>query len=211
MSSSNPALAEPDQRSNLSQSKTIPHGTPSGYSRHKCRCSECVESHSAYHAACRARTVESRAAKGKAYYEANREARAAQTRRNYALKAEAKRLDARERYQKNAAARSAVAVAWAKSSPEKRQAHRSKRKALARNAGVFSFTGRDWERLRNRFDNRCAYCFERKPLTQDHVVAIVRGGSHSIGNILPCCMSCNASKGAKTLTEWRHFILAKSF
>lgn len=37
----------------------------------------------------------------------------------------------------------------------------------------------------------------------DHVVPLSRGGRHSIGNILPACESCNLSKHASYLVEWR--------
>ena len=35
------------------------------------------------------------------------------------------------------------------------------------------------------------------------IMPIIRGGRHSIGNLLPACGSCNSSKGAKLLVEWR--------
>lgn len=47
------------------------------------------------------------------------------------------------------------------------------------------------------FQNRCAYCQERfDELTRDHVIPLLKGGSHSIENIVPACQSCNSRKGA---------------
>lgn len=55
----------------------------------------------------------------------------------------------------------------------------------------------------------------RRPLAQDcaechspgehvdHIVAISRGGSHSIGNLQMLCASCNWNKNDLTLVEWR--------
>ncbi len=54
-----------------------------------------------------------------------------------------------------------------------------------------------WEALKASYRYRCAYCHQRKLLTQDHVVPIVKGGWHVIENIVPACRSCNSSKGAK--------------
>jgi len=37
----------------------------------------------------------------------------------------------------------------------------------------------------------------------DHVVPLIRGGRHSVGNIIPACRSCNSSKGGKFIIEWK--------
>jgi 5-methylcytosine-specific restriction endonuclease McrA len=49
----------------------------------------------------------------------------------------------------------------------------------------------------------CAYC-PRPATTVDHLIPLVRGGTNHEGNLTPACRSCNASKGAKTVAEWRH-------
>ncbi len=53
----------------------------------------------------------------------------------------------------------------------------------------------------------CAYCGV-KAQTWDHVYATVRdthfsGFGHRLGNLLPCCKSCNSSKGNK---DWDRFL-----
>ena len=51
----------------------------------------------------------------------------------------------------------------------------------------------------------CPYCgqnFERRDKTLDHVIALARGGKHSVRNALICCRSCNARKQAKELAQW---------
>lgn len=35
-------------------------------------------------------------------------------------------------------------------------------------------------------------------LTEDHRIPLSRGGTDWIANIVPCCLSCNCSKGNKT-------------
>jgi 5-methylcytosine-specific restriction endonuclease McrA len=53
----------------------------------------------------------------------------------------------------------------------------------------------------------CNYCFglipNGKVPTIDHVVPLARGGAHSPSNLVAACLSCNVSKGAKLLTEWK--------
>ena len=56
-------------------------------------------------------------------------------------------------------------------------------------------------------DLMCAYC-GNKAQTWDHVYATVRdthfsGFGHRLGNLLPCCKSCNSSKGNK---DWERFL-----
>lgn len=77
----------------------------------------------------------------------------------------------------------------------------------ARRAGAetFNFTEKDWQRLINRYEGRCAYCAELiiGKIHKEHVIPLSRGGRHSLGNILPACGSCNFSKGPLFLMEWR--------
>lgn len=53
----------------------------------------------------------------------------------------------------------------------------------------------------------CCYCNEpfgrSVKRTLDHIVPLSRGGAHSLGNAAICCETCNSSKGAKLLSEWR--------
>lgn len=81
--------------------------------------------------------------------------------------------------------------------------HGHKRRILLKAQDHRLVTERDWRRLCARYFNRCAYCAEAKPLTMDHIVPVVRGGRHSIGNLLPACRSCNARKRTRLIVEWR--------
>lgn len=112
----------------------------------------------------------------------------------------------RARYSRERDARIAWAVDYSRRNPEKAQLAKRKRRARIRSHDVLHLTSRDWLRLRRRYDDRCAYCRRSIPLTIDHVVPITRGGRHAIGNILPACMSCNASKGNRLLVEWYRWL-----
>ncbi len=80
------------------------------------------------------------------------------------------------------------------------------RRARQRNLPAFKVSEREWRRLCQRYDNRCAYCGERNPLQREHVIPISRGGQHSIGNLLPACKLCNLAKGTKLLAELKYRI-----
>lgn len=55
----------------------------------------------------------------------------------------------------------------------------------------------------------CFYCQDTGRITIDHIVPLSRGGRHSIGNLLPACVSCNSSKRQRFITEWKKAKSAK--
>jgi len=83
----------------------------------------------------------------------------------------------------------------------------ARRRARKYGNGVYLVTERDRRRALERYRHACAICesrfTEQSPLEWDHVVPIARGGSHSIGNLLPLCERCNRNKSARFITEWR--------
>jgi 5-methylcytosine-specific restriction endonuclease McrA len=80
--------------------------------------------------------------------------------------------------------------------PKYQAANRNNRRTRrARMKGVFAdLTTEQWREIKASYNQRCAYCHERKPLTQDHVIPISKGGPHSAWNIVPACRSCNSRK-----------------
>lgn len=71
-----------------------------------------------------------------------------------------------------------------------------------------SFTRLQWKDCKEYFKNtsghiECAYCSkEMKNATQDHFIAVSKGGSYTVNNILPVCLNCNSSKGNADFLEW---------
>ena len=61
----------------------------------------------------------------------------------------------------------------------------------------------EWTSLLNRHGGGCAYCGSKDKIEMDHVVPLSKGGRHAIGNLLPACFSCNRSKRARFLSEWK--------
>lgn len=59
-----------------------------------------------------------------------------------------------------------------------------------------------WKTVLEEFDYQCAYCGETSDLEQDHAVPFSDNGTYEIGNIVPACRRCNASKGNKELFAW---------
>lgn len=112
----------------------------------------------------------------------------------------------RARYEAEAEHRRAYAMEYLRENPERMRAIRRRRKGQLR-AEALRFTERDWERLKARYRYCCAYCGRRDELHREHVVPLARGGRHSIGNILPACPSCNGSKKARLLSDWRYRVL----
>lgn len=107
---------------------------------------------------------------------------------------------------------------WQRQNPERLAAYNRKwrtsnrvaaslnvRRCFARKRGAETcvFTKNDWLRMQRRFDFKCFYCGEVKPLTQDHLIPLARGGRHSIGNLVPACQQCNSSKNDRLLVEWK--------
>lgn len=66
----------------------------------------------------------------------------------------------------------------------------------ARMLGVeHTLTLDEWLMICEQFGQRCAYCGKIKPLEQDHVIPLSKGGPHTRENVVPACKPCNASKG----------------
>lgn len=97
-----------------------------------------------------------------------------------------------------------AARAWRAANAEKHRLYQAaRRERKLANPGSVGVTERDWLRLVARYRNCCAYCGERPAkLCMDHVIPLLRGGRHAIGNILPSCRPCNSSKNATFLVEW---------
>ena len=55
-------------------------------------------------------------------------------------------------------------------------------------------TLREWNELKERFDNKCVFCGASNQLTRDHIIPISKGGNSFIENIQPLCRSCNSKK-----------------
>ncbi len=114
------------------------------------------------------------------------------------LRSETKKADqrarARDYYWRNHKKSRLRVRKWKKQNPglvsQQRYRRRVRRESLPN-----TLTSEEWAAIKTAYRHRCAYCGRRKQLTMDHIVAVSKGGHHSAGNIIPACLSCNASKG----------------
>lgn len=56
-----------------------------------------------------------------------------------------------------------------------------------------------WDNILEFYGNVCLCCGTREDLTQDHIVPLSKGGTHSYDNVQPLCGHCNYSKNSKTI------------
>lgn len=95
--------------------------------------------------------------------------------------------------------------AWAKANPEAARLRNAARRARKKNAPG-SHTKQEWLDRLAEFNYHCAYCLlpfsDERPPTQDHMIPLVRGGTHNISNIIPACLSCNSQKRTSTPVEF---------
>jgi 5-methylcytosine-specific restriction endonuclease McrA len=90
---------------------------------------------------------------------------------------------------------------WTQNNKTKVTGYGHKRRARLYQNGIYYVTDKDLRRIMN---SACAHCNTTKNITLDHIIPISRGGQHSVGNLQPLCRSCNSSKNAKLLVEWRN-------
>ncbi len=119
------------------------------------------------------------------------------------------RRDARERRQAFRQAHPELAAEmdrrWHRANRVKQRLYSEARRfRKVNNPGSVGVSERDWLRMVTIYGGCCAYCGGQfDDLHMDHVIPLVRGGRHAIGNVVPACSSCNFSKNARLLADWR--------
>jgi 5-methylcytosine-specific restriction endonuclease McrA len=92
-----------------------------------------------------------------------------------------------------------VAKNYRSANPEAGRLKASRRRAKKVANGVFLIKQSEAQKL---LSMPCFYCGAGSEHL-DHVIPIAKGGRHSIGNLVQSCQTCNLSKNAKTIMEWR--------
>lgn len=78
---------------------------------------------------------------------------------------------------------------------------REKAKRLS-NVRRFKILPEELEEFKAMYGQDCFYCGKEDSNTVDHLTPRSRGGEDRLYNLVPCCMSCNSSKGNRTPEEW---------
>jgi 5-methylcytosine-specific restriction endonuclease McrA len=138
--------------------------------------------------------------KAKAYREANKEKLTEQSKAWRVANKEKIAQDNKAWRAANPERKKANDDAWWRANPEKVKARNSARRARKKAASIYLVTDKD---IRAIMSKPCAYCGKQSEHL-DHVVPLYRGGTHSIGNLVAACATCNLSKGKKLLSEWRY-------
>lgn len=85
-------------------------------------------------------------------------------------------------------------------------AHQHKRRAEKRNTEVNLKGIKRWmSQVRSLPFMRCHWCGTKvhgRQIHFDHVVALSRGGGHTIGNLCCSCQDCNRSKSSRLISDW---------
>lgn len=193
--------------SDMSQYKTCPKCRQSksllDFHKHKTNHdglrSRCKPCHSADTELWRINNLEKANAARKQWAENNKE-KSAEIKRNY-WKNNPKKIAASSRkwQQANKAHVKAVADEWTRNNRHLVNERASRRRAKMKQNPIYYVLPRDLKRL---YSLSCHYCKSKESIELDHVVSVDYGGAHGIGNFLPSCRSCNASKGEKTIMEW---------
>ena len=70
--------------------------------------------------------------------------------------------------------------------------------------GSESFNEKDWEKTKDYFSQKCAYCGAKTDLLIEHAIPINKDklGEHRLGNLVPSCKSCNSKKGGLDFREF---------
>lgn len=97
--------------------------------------------------------------------------------------------------------------AWRAANLDRFNENARRRTARKRGNGVYKTAKNEIRRL---YQQPCLYCGSRENITLDHVIPLARGGTHSIGNLVPACRPCNVSKHTKTIMEWRVWKMRKA-
>jgi 5-methylcytosine-specific restriction endonuclease McrA len=121
----------------------------------------------------------------------------------YQRTAEQCKLQAIENYHKNIERERERSRQWRANNPEARALQHLRRKARLACCDHRRVTPGEWLAVVRHYGDCCAYCGARGKVVRDHVIPIVRGGRHAIGNLLPACVTCNSSKSGLLLIEWR--------
>ena len=79
--------------------------------------------------------------------------------------------------------------------PEMRRERKRRHAVRKLQAPVNDLTAAQWKAIKEHYGYRCVYCGKKTAiLSQDHLTPLSKGGSHTVSNVVPACMTCNRQK-----------------
>lgn len=100
-------------------------------------------------------------------------------------------------------------VKFSKTDAGRELAHVGRQRRLAKERQAHddgTVTRKSWRAMVLHYRHHCLRCglkHKFRQLSMDHVLPISRGGAHTIKNLQPLCLSCNAKKGNKIAWDYR--------
>lgn len=92
---------------------------------------------------------------------------------------------------------------WEQANPEARRQKLLRYRAKLASNEVRTILPKE---MRALYLQSCFFCASNNQIEADHIIPLARGGRHAIGNLLPLCRNCNASKSNKTIMEYRMWL-----
>lgn len=141
---------------------------------------------------------------------AHREENRVKARARYAANRDRIKAQANAYHHAHKSEANARTKAWHKAHPLESAAAKShskaKRRALEYSTRINEYGIRQWmKEVRSKEFARCHWCGTKvvgRMIVFDHVVALSKGGTHTIGNLCACCRSCNSMKKDRELAKW---------
>jgi len=95
----------------------------------------------------------------------------------------------------------AKTIEWRKRNVDKTRYQAQVKRTRKLNAeGTYTFE--QWRMLLSFFD-ACPRCGKQNILTVDHIIPLSKGGTNYLDNLQPLCRSCNSSKNAHLIIDYR--------
>ena len=91
---------------------------------------------------------------------------------------------------------------WVKDNPDRHRQNNRKRRANEYQAEG-SHTLDQWRMLQCFYNDHCPRCGKEAKLSLDHIVPLIRGGTHYIDNIQGLCKPCNTAKRDRVIVDYR--------
>jgi hypothetical protein len=155
--------------------------------------------------------------KDRAYNAEHKEERAAKNPEWNLKNKEKVAIDNHNRYMAKQEERQAAQRAYNAANPDKKRASdrlnrknhpdiqltlQARKRARKRNAPINDLSHGQWLEIQVHFFYACVYCpwdYEKcfhktHSLTQDHIIALINGGNHTVPNVIPACRHCNSKK-----------------